>query len=58
MKDVGGQLREARLEAGVGLDQLARLTGLTKGHLSRVERNLRPVTPSIALATSAPWACE
>lgn len=50
MKDVGGQLREARLEAGVGLDQLARLTGLTKGHLSRVERNLRPVTPSIALA--------
>lgn len=46
----GARLRAARIEAGLGLDTLARITGLSKSHLSRVERGIRPVTPAMALA--------
>lgn len=43
----GGDLRAARERAGVSLDDLAERIGLSKGHLSRVERGVRPVTPSL-----------
>jgi transcriptional regulator with XRE-family HTH domain len=50
MDDLGALLREMRLESGIGLDQLARLTGKSKGHLSRIERGERPVSPALVLA--------
>jgi transcriptional regulator with XRE-family HTH domain len=46
----GARLRAARIEAGIGLDILARITGKSKSHLSRVERGIRPLTPGIVLA--------
>lgn len=46
----GARLRAARMEAGIGLDMLARITGKSKSHLSRMERGIRPVTPAMVLA--------
>jgi transcriptional regulator with XRE-family HTH domain len=46
----GARLRAARMESGIGLDILARITGRSKSHLSRVERGIRPLTPGIVLA--------
>jgi transcriptional regulator with XRE-family HTH domain len=48
----GAALRELRLEAGVSLRRIARLTGLSHGHLSKMEKNEehRPVTPIILRA--------
>jgi transcriptional regulator with XRE-family HTH domain len=37
---IGSRLRRARQERGLTIDQLARTTGLTKGFLSQVERDL------------------
>jgi len=42
----GDQLRAARHRTGISLDTLARRGGLSKSHLSLVERGLRPVTMS------------
>jgi transcriptional regulator with XRE-family HTH domain len=38
--EIGGRLRQARQERGLTIDQLAQATGLTKGFLSQVERDL------------------
>jgi transcriptional regulator with XRE-family HTH domain len=38
--EIGARLREARRERGLTIDQLAQATGLTKGFLSQVERDL------------------
>lgn len=43
---VGARLRHARLERRYTLDQVAQLSGMTKGFLSRVERDL--TSPSVA----------
>lgn len=48
----GHELRAARERAHISLGQLARLTGKDKGHLSRVERGERDVTPALV------WAYE
>ena len=50
----GAMLRELRLRRDVGLRAVARRTsgkvGLSDGHLSRVERGQRPVTPAVISA--------
>jgi transcriptional regulator with XRE-family HTH domain len=38
--EIGARLRQARQERGLTIEQLARATGLTKGFLSQVERDL------------------
>ena len=38
--EIGGRLRSARQERGLTIEQLAQATGLTKGFLSQVERDL------------------
>ncbi|WP_025273204.1 helix-turn-helix domain-containing protein [Haloglycomyces albus] len=43
--DTEGKLRAEREKAGVTLGEIARKTGKDKGHLSRVEKGERPVTP-------------
>lgn len=42
---IGARLREARLRQGLSLSELAERTGLTKGFLSQVERDL--TSPSV-----------
>lgn len=42
---IGGRLREARRRQGISLAELASRTGLTKGFLSQVERDL--ASPSV-----------
>jgi transcriptional regulator with XRE-family HTH domain len=44
--EIGARLRRARQERGLTIDQLAQATGLTKGFLSQVERDL--VSTSVA----------
>jgi hypothetical protein len=44
----GKQLRKERLARGWSLDELARRTGIAMGHLSRIERGLRPPTEHVA----------
>jgi transcriptional regulator with XRE-family HTH domain len=48
----GATLRELRRRAGVGLRQVAggSRVRVSDGHLSRVERGLRPVTPAVVAA--------
>jgi transcriptional regulator with XRE-family HTH domain len=50
----GAMLRELRQHADIGLRAVARRTTghvrLSDGHLSRVERGLRPVTPAVLAA--------
>lgn len=43
---IGARLRTSRQRQGLTIDQLAQATGLTKGFLSRVERDL--TSPSVA----------
>jgi transcriptional regulator with XRE-family HTH domain len=43
---IGPQLRERRRQLGLSIDDLARRVGLTKGHLSSIERDL--ASPSVA----------
>lgn len=43
---MGARLRSARLERRYTLDQVAQLSGMTKGFLSRVERDI--TSPSVA----------
>jgi transcriptional regulator with XRE-family HTH domain len=43
----GHDLRIARQNAGVSLGWIAERTGLSRGHLSRIERGERDVTPSV-----------
>jgi transcriptional regulator with XRE-family HTH domain len=50
---IGGRLRAARQARGLTLDQVAAATGLTKGFLSRLERD--EVSPSVASLVSV---CE
>lgn len=45
----GAQLRQARITAGIGLRELARQAGVSFGHLSQIERDLRTITPSDVL---------
>ncbi|WP_449283780.1 helix-turn-helix domain-containing protein [Leucobacter sp.] len=45
---IGAQLRSSRLTQGLTLEQLARATGLTKGFLSRIERDeTMPSVPTL-----------
>ncbi|WP_059010447.1 helix-turn-helix domain-containing protein [Streptomyces specialis] len=44
----GAELRRLRLEAGFTLSDFARAVTYTKGHLSRVERGMKPVSPDLA----------
>ncbi|MCW2880561.1 MAG: family transcriptional regulator [Sphaerisporangium sp.] len=44
---IGEDLREARQRAGLSLGRLALMTGVSAGHLSRVERGAREVTPAL-----------
>jgi transcriptional regulator with XRE-family HTH domain len=43
---IGARLRDARQRQGLTIEQVAQLTGLTKGFLSRVERDI--TSPSVA----------
>lgn len=43
---IGPQLRERRRSLGLSMDELAEKVGLTKGHLSSIERDL--ASPSVA----------
>ncbi|WP_436761966.1 helix-turn-helix domain-containing protein [Streptosporangium sp. V21-05] len=43
----GPDLRAARLGAKVSLDALSTRIGMSKGHLSRVERGQREATPAL-----------
>lgn len=44
---IGEDLRAARTRAGLSLGQLALITGVSAGHLSRAERGDREVTPAL-----------
>jgi transcriptional regulator with XRE-family HTH domain len=44
---IGDDLRAARQRAGLSLGQLALMSGVSAGHLSRVERGDREVTPAL-----------
>jgi transcriptional regulator with XRE-family HTH domain len=44
--ELGGRLRALRLERGLSIAQVAERTGLTKGFLSQLERNLTSVSLS------------
>ncbi|GII87979.1 hypothetical protein Ssi03_59690 [Sphaerisporangium siamense] len=44
---IGEDLRVARRRAGLSLGRLAAMTGVSAGHLSRVERGDREVTPAV-----------
>jgi transcriptional regulator with XRE-family HTH domain len=44
----GRQVRKERLARGWDLDELSRRTGINAGHLSRIERGVRPPTEAIA----------
>jgi len=43
----GKALRDARQRQGFSLDDISAQTGISKGHLSRIERGQRPATPDI-----------
>jgi transcriptional regulator with XRE-family HTH domain len=47
--EIGTRLRQARQERGLTIDQLAQATGLTKGFLSQVERDLASTSVSSLL---------
>src|SRR4051812_41830490 len=49
----GRQLRKERLARGISIHELARLTGLTAGHLSRIENGKRSPTAAVAAACDA-----
>lgn len=42
--DIGGGLRRLRLAKGIGLTEVARLSGTDAGNLSRVERNTQTIS--------------
>ena len=44
--EIGARLRQARRDRGLTIDQLAQATGLTKGFLSQVERDLASTSVS------------
>lgn len=48
MNDFGNRLRRVRLEKGMSLATLAKLTNYSKGYLSKVESGLRPASTDIA----------
>ncbi|WP_433536390.1 helix-turn-helix domain-containing protein [Micromonospora sp. CA-249363] len=50
MEDLGGQLRQARIEAGVSLASVAARSCYSASHLSNVEAGRRTATPDIVLA--------
>lgn len=60
----GRQLKKERLARGWTLDDLARETGISAAHLSRIETGARPPTKKIALAADRvfpyrrDWFCE
>ncbi|MCM3658321.1 XRE family transcriptional regulator [Agromyces mediolanus] len=43
---IGPRVREARIERGLTIEEVARVAGLTKGFLSRIERDI--VSPSVS----------
>ncbi|HWU33563.1 MAG TPA: helix-turn-helix domain-containing protein, partial [Marmoricola sp.] len=43
---IGPRLRDARARQGLTIEQVAQITGLTKGFISRLERDM--VSPSVA----------
>lgn len=43
---IGARLRDARRRQGLTIDQVARSTGLTKGFISRIERDM--TSPSVS----------
>jgi hypothetical protein len=52
----GRQVRKERLGRGWDLDELSRRTGINAGHLSRIERGVRPPTENVADAMDAAFA--
>jgi transcriptional regulator with XRE-family HTH domain len=48
----GAQLRAARRAADLTLAEIARLGGVSAGHLSRVEMGEREVTPATVVLTN------
>jgi transcriptional regulator with XRE-family HTH domain len=46
----GKELRQERLAHGWGLDELAKVTAISVGHLSRIETGKRPPTGQVAIA--------
>ncbi|TDC99633.1 XRE family transcriptional regulator [Nonomuraea deserti] len=48
MIDHGARLRALRLERGLSLNELARLTNYSKGYLSKVETGEKGLTPGVA----------
>jgi transcriptional regulator with XRE-family HTH domain len=51
--EIGARLRQARRDRGLTIDQLAQATGLTKGFLSQVERDLANTSVSSLLKICA-----
>ncbi len=49
---VGARIRELRLERGMSLADLADAAGLSKGHMSSVERGLVLITVGTVVATA------
>ena len=52
----GRQLKKERLARGLSLPELAKVTGIDGGHLSRIENGKRPPTESVATACDAVFA--
>jgi transcriptional regulator with XRE-family HTH domain len=50
---LGQELREARVERGLGQEAAARASGLSKSELSRIERGLAPWVSVVALSRAA-----
>src|SRR6185437_1617119 len=46
----GKELRQERLAHGWGLEELAKVSGISIGHLSRIENGKRPPTEQVAMA--------
>jgi transcriptional regulator with XRE-family HTH domain len=49
VKKIGEVLREARLEAGLSLRDLSKLTGMASGELSQIETGRRRVDPAFSV---------
>nr|WP_093272386.1 helix-turn-helix domain-containing protein [Saccharopolyspora shandongensis] len=48
--EVGAELRSARVDAGISLSQMARLTNYSKPYLGLIETGRRPITVDIVVA--------
>ena len=50
MNDLGVTLKQARTQAGIPLQGMARRTGFSRGYLSNIENGRRQATPDVIRA--------